>query len=147
MIGPSADQRSPEGERVQVKHNATPEGRSVRLQRVAEQVRHALSDALARGEVDDPVLASHSVSITEVRMSPDLRLATVYAKPLLGADEADVLKALRANAKPLRGAVSKRVNLKYAAELRFRADESFEVGDKIDQLLRDPHVAQDLTGE
>lgn len=127
-----------------MKHNATPEGRSVRLQRVAEQVRAALSDALMRGEVDDPVLASHSVSITEVRMSPDLRLATVYAKPLLGADEAAVLKALRVNAKPLRGAVSRRVNLKYAAELRFRADESFDVRDKIDRLLRDPHVAQDL---
>lgn len=130
-----------------MKHNATPEGRSVRLQRVAEQVRTALSDALMRGEVDDPVLASHSVSITEVRMSPDLKLATVYAKPLLGADEAEVIKALRANTKPLRGAVSRRVNLKYAAALRFRADESFDKRDKIDALLRDPHVAQDLPGE
>ena len=72
-----------------MKHNATPEGRSVRLKRVGEQMRQVLADVLARGDVDDPVLATHSVSVTEVRMSPDLKLATAYVKPLLRADEAD----------------------------------------------------------
>ena len=130
-----------------MRHNATPEGRSVRVKRVGEQVRQVLADVLARGDVDDPVLASHSVSVTEVRMSPDLKLATAYVKPLLGADEAEVLKALRANAKRFRTEVARAVNLKYAAEIRFRADESFDVGDRIDRLLRDPHIAQDLAPE
>lgn len=130
-----------------MKHNATPEGRSVRLKRVGEQMRQVLADVLARGDVDDPVLASHSVSVTEVRMSPDLKLATAYVKPLLGADEAEVLKALRANTKHFRTEVARAVNLKYAAALRFRADESFEVAERIDSLLRDPHVAQDLAAQ
>lgn len=130
-----------------MKHNATPEGRSVRLKRVGEQMRQVLADVLARGDVDDPVLASHSVSVTEVRMSPDLKLATAYVKPLLGADEADVLKALRANTKHFRTEVARAVNLKYAAALRFRADESFEVAERIDSLLRNPHVAQDLAAQ
>lgn len=126
------------------RHNESPEGRSVRLLRVGEQVRHALSDVLARGEVHDEVLASHSVSVTEVRMSPDLRHATVFVKPLLGADEAEVLGALKRNVRFLRGEVSRRVNTKYAAQLKFVADESFDEGSHIDRLLRDPKVAQDL---
>ena len=76
---------------------ATPETRSVRLLKVGEQVRHILSELLMRGEVHDDVLAAHSVSVTEVRMSPDLRHAMVFVKPLLGADEEEVLKALRTN--------------------------------------------------
>ena len=127
--------------------NETPEGRSVRLLRVGEQVRHALSDVLARGEVHDDVLATHSVSVTEVRMSPDLRHATVFVKPLLGADEAEVLAALRRNVRYLRGEVSRRVNTKYAAKLKFLPDESFDEGSHIDRLLRDPKVARDLGGE
>jgi ribosome-binding factor A len=79
------------------RHNETSEGRSVRLLRVGEQVRHILSELLSRGEVHDDVLTSHSVSITEVRMSPDLRHATVFIKSLLGANEEAVLKALRTN--------------------------------------------------
>ena len=125
----------------------TPEGRSVRLLRVGEQVRHALSDILMRGEVHDDVLASHSVSVTEVRMSPDLRHATVFVKPLLGADEAEVLKALRTNTAYLQRSVAARVNTKYAAKLKFIADESFDEGSHIDRLLRNPKVAQDLKGE
>ena len=73
----------------------TPEGRSVRLLRVGEQVRHVLSEILQRGDVHDETLASHLISITEVRMSPDLRHATAFVKPLLGQDEEVVLKALR----------------------------------------------------
>ena len=122
----------------------TPEGRSVRLLRVGEQVRHALSDILIRGDVHDEVLASHSVSITEVRMSPDLRHATVFVKPLLGANEAEVLAALKTHVRYLKGEVAKRVNTKYAADLKFRADESFDEGSHIDGLLRDPKVARDL---
>lgn len=126
---------------------ATPETKSVRLLRVGEQVRHALSDVLARGEVHDPVLASHSVSVTEVRMSPDLRHATVFVKPLLGADEAAVLAALKQHVKYLRGEVAKRVKLKFSAQLKFLPDESFDVASHIDALLRKPEVARDLGPE
>ena len=129
------------------RQNETPEGRSVRLLRVGEQVRHVLADILARGEVHDDLLASHPVSVTEVRMSPDLRHATVFVKPLLGADEAAVLKALRTNTAFLQREVARRVNTKYAARLKFIADESFDEGSHIDRLLRDPKVAQDLGGE
>ena len=128
------------------RQNEIPEGRSVRLLRVGEQVRHALSDILMRGEVHDEVLASHSVSVTEVRMSPGLRHATAFVKPLLGANEAEVLKALRTNTAYLQRAVATRVNTKYAAKLKFVADESFDEGSHIDRLLRDPKVAQDLGG-
>jgi ribosome-binding factor A len=129
------------------RHAETPEGRSVRLLRVGEQVRHALSDILMRGDVHDETLASHSVSITEVRMSPDLRHATVFVKPLLGADEAEVLAALRKHVRYLKGEVARRVNNKYAADLKFLADESFDEGSHIDALLRDPKVARDLDGD
>lgn len=127
-----------------MKHNDTPETRSVRLLRVGEQVRHILSDILARGEVHDDLLAKHMVSVTEVRMSPDLRHATVFVKPLLGKDEDAVIKALRTNTAYLQREVAARVKLKYAAKLKFLADESFDEGSHIEQLLRDPKVAQDL---
>ena len=127
--------------------HATPETRSVRLLRVGEQVRHILSEVLMRGDVHDPVLASHSVSVTEVRMSPDLRHATVFVKPLLGADESEVLAALKRNVKYLRGEVAKRVNLKFSAQLKFLADESFDEASHIDSILRRPEVARDLSGD
>jgi ribosome-binding factor A len=126
-----------------MKHNQ-PEERSVRLLRVGEQVRHILSEILQRGDVHDETLASHMVSITEVRMSPDLRHATVFVKPLLGKDEEAVLKALRTNTAYLQREVAARVKMKYAAKLKFLADESFDEGTHIDQLLRAPKVAQDL---
>lgn len=129
------------------RHNETPEGRSVRLLRVGEQVRHVLSDILMRGEVHDDVLASHQVSVTEVRMSPDLRHATVFVKPLLGKDEEEVLKALRTNTAYLQREVASRVRQKYAAKLKFLADESFDEGSHIDKLLADPKVARDLSSE
>ena len=127
-----------------MKRNDYPEGRSVRLLRVGEQVRHALSDILMRGEVHDEVLSSHLVSVTEVRMSPDLRHATAFVKPLLGQDEETVLKALRTNTAYLQRAVATRVNTKYAAKLKFLIDESFDEGSHVDALLRDPKVARDL---
>ena len=127
-----------------MKRNDPPEGRSVRLLRVGEQVRHVLADILMRGEVHDDTLASHLVSVTEVRMSPDLRHATVFVKPLLGQDEEAVLKALRQNTAYLQREVAQRVRMKYAARLKFVADESFDEGSHIDALLRDPKVARDL---
>jgi len=127
-----------------MRHNDTPETRSVRLLRVGEQVRHILSDILARGEVHDDLLAKHMVSVTEVRMSPDLRHATVFVKPLLGKDEEAVIKALRTNTAYLQREVAGRMKMKYAAKLKFLADESFDEGSHIDQLLRDPKVARDL---
>lgn len=127
--------------------NTTPETRSVRLLRVGEQVRHVLSDILARGDVHDELLDKHPVSVTEVRMSPDLRHATVFVKPLLGANEEAVIKALRTNTAYLQREVAARVRQKYAAKLKFLADESFDEGTHIEQLLRAPKVAQDLGGD
>src|SRR5881397_1684304 len=101
----------------------TAEGRSVRLLRIGEQVRHVLSELLQRGDVHDDVLQSHLVSVTEVRMSPDLRHATAFVKPLLGQDEETVLKALRTHTAFLQREVAHRVRLKYAARLKFIADE------------------------
>ncbi|MGV3479858.1 MAG: 30S ribosome-binding factor RbfA [Sphingobium sp.] len=127
--------------------NETPETRSVRVLRVGEQVRHVLSEILTRGEVHDDVLASHPVSVTEVRMSPDLRHATVFVKPLLGRDEEAVIKALRTNTAYFQREVARRVKMKYAARLKFLADESFDEGTHIDRLLRDPKVARDLEAD
>jgi ribosome-binding factor A len=125
-------------------NDTSSEGRSVRLLRVGEQVRHILSELLLRGEVHDEVLSSHSVSVTEVRMSPDLRHATVFVKPLLGADEEPVLKALRTNIAFFQKEVARRVKLKYAAKIKFLPDESFDVVSKVEALLSDPKVRQDL---
>ena len=130
------------------KYNDTsPEGRSVRLLRVGEQVRHILSELLMRGEVHDELLTATSVSVTEVRMSPDLHHAMVFVKPLLGADEAAVLQALRENTAFFQKEVAKRVKMKYAAKLKFVADESFDEAAHIENLLSDPKVAQDLESD
>ena len=123
---------------------ATPESRSVRLLRVGEQLRHILSELLMRGLVHDEVLTAHSVSVTEARMSPDLRHAMVFVKPLLGADEEAVLKALRTNTAFFQREVAARLKLKYAPKLKFTGDESFDVAAKIETLLADPKVARDL---
>jgi len=127
-----------------MRRNETSEGKSVRLLRVGEQVRHILAEVLLRGDVHDDVLASTHVSVTEVRMSPDLKHAIVFVKPLLGAEEDKVLKALRTNTAYLQSEVAKRVNLKYAAKLKFLPDESFDEGARIDALLRSPTVVRDL---
>lgn len=127
------------------KQPASPETRSVRLLKVGEQVRHILSELLMRQEVHDEVLTAHSVSVTEVRMSPDLRHATAYIKPLLGANEEAVLKALRTNTAFFQKEVAQRLRLKYAAKVRFLADESFDVASHIDKLLADPRVARDIS--
>jgi len=129
-----------------MRHNETQSGPSVRVLRVGEQVRHVLSEILQRGDVHDDMLATHPVSITEVRMSPDLRHATVFVKSLLGRDEAAVLKALRTNTAYLQREVAHRIRMKYAAKLKFLPDESFDEASHIDKLLRDPKVARDLEG-
>ncbi|ABD26924.1 ribosome-binding factor A [Novosphingobium aromaticivorans DSM 12444] len=126
------------------KQQTSPETRSVRLLKVGEQVRHILSELLARQEVHDDVLSAHTVSVTEVRMSPDLRHATVFIKALLGEDEDLVLKALRTNTAFFQREVAQRLRLKYAARLKFLADESFDVASKIETLLADPKVQRDL---
>ena len=123
---------------------ATPEGRSVRLLKVGEQVRHVMSELLARQVVHDEVLTARTVSVTEVRMSPDLRHATVFVKPLLGADEDIVLKALRTNTAYFQKEVAGRLKLRFAAKLKFLGDESFDEASRIDALLANPKVQRDL---
>ena len=125
---------------------AETKGPTVRALRVGEQVRHILSDILARGDVHDDLLAKHPVSVTEVRMSSDLRHATVFVKSLLGKEEEAVLKALRTNTAWLQKSVAEKMTMKYAAKLKFLSDESFDEASHIDKLLRDPKVARDLEG-
>jgi len=125
----------------------TPEQHSVRLLKVGERVRHVLSEILTRQQVHDDTLSAHSVSVTEVRMSPDLRLATAYVKPLLGANEEAVLTALRQNTAYFQKEVARNLGLKSAAKIRFRADETFEEADRIERLLSDPRVQRDLGDE
>ena len=126
------------------RNTSTPEQQSVRVLKVGERVRHILSELLARGEVHDDVLTAHSVSVTEVRMTPDLRNASAYVKPLLGEDEAIVLKALRTNTAFFQREVAKRLGLKFAPKLQFKPDESFDEAARIERLLDDPRVARDL---
>jgi ribosome-binding factor A len=122
-------------------------GPSQRQLRAGELVRHALAEVLARGEVHDPVIQGHMITVPEVRMSPDLRQATAYVMPLGGRDEKEVLAALERNKKFLRGEVARRVNLKFAPEIRFRLDERFDEAERIEKLLRTPAVQRDLARE
>ncbi|KRA84128.1 30S ribosome-binding factor RbfA [Altererythrobacter sp. Root672] len=123
------------------------EDRSVRLLKVGERVRHLLSELLSRQQVHDDTLTARTLSVTEVRMSPDLRIAKVYVKPLLGGEEEEVLAALRRNTAYLQREVAQRLGLKFAPKLRFLADESFDEADRIERLLNDPKVARDLGEE
>jgi len=117
---------------------------SARQLRVGELVRHALADMLSRGDVHDPVIEAHMITVPEVRMSPDLRLATIYIMPLGGRDEEDVLAALERNKRYMRGEIARRVNLKFAPEIRFRIDERFDEAERIAKLLQTPAVQRDL---
>jgi ribosome-binding factor A len=119
-------------------------GPSQRQLRVGEMIRHAMAEMLTRGEIHDDVLAAHVVTIPEVRLSPDLRLATIYVTTLGGQDLAPVLAALERNRKYIRSEVAHAVNLKFAPDVRFRADETFDEARRIDEILRSPKVAQDL---
>jgi ribosome-binding factor A len=119
-------------------------GPGQRQLRVGELVRHALSEMLIRADVHDPVIAAHTITVPEVHMSPDLRLATIYVMPLGGRDQAEIIAALERNKKYLRGEISRRINLKFAPEIRFMIDERFDEAARIERLLRSPEVARDL---
>jgi ribosome-binding factor A len=112
--------------------------------RVGELIRHALSDILSRGADFDKVLAANMITVPEVRMSPDLRLATIYVMPLGGRNKEAVLEALENNRKYLRGEIVKRVNMKFAPDVRFLIDDRFDEAERIEKLLRSPEVARDL---
>ena len=117
---------------------------SQRQLRVGELVRHALAELLARGEVHDPVIEGHLITVPEVRMSSDLRLATIYVMPLGGRDADTVVAAFERNKRYLRGEIARHVNLKFAPDIRFRVDERFEEAERIEKLLRTPAVQRDL---
>jgi ribosome-binding factor A len=122
-------------------------GPTQRALRAGEVVRHALAEILARGEIHDPVIATHLITVPEVRMSPDLRMATVYVLPLGGQDAAVVLAALERNKRYLRGEIARRVNLKFAPDVRFRIDQRFDEAERIERLLRTPQVRRDLSND
>ena len=126
-------------------HHRTPEkAPSQRQLRAGELIRHALAEILARGEVHDPVIENHVITVPEVRMTPDLRLATIYVMPLAGRDAGEVVAAFERNKRFLRGELAHRVNMKFAPEIRFRIDERFEEAERIAKLLRTPDVQRDL---
>ena len=118
---------------------------SQRMLRVAELIRHTMAELLVRSAIGDPVLESQPITIPEVRMSPDLKLATIYVIPLGCAMVADVLAALDRHKKILRGEIAHRINLRFAPDIRFKADPSFDYGAKIDALLKSPEVKRDLS--
>jgi ribosome-binding factor A len=122
------------------------QGRPIRLQRIGEQVRHALAEILSRGDLRDDLISRTIVSVSEVRVTPDLRHATVFVKASNGDDEA-VVKALGSHARFLRGEVARRLATKYTPDLSFRRDDSFDAGARIDEVLRRPSIARDLTAE
>ena len=131
----------------QKQHREHSPGPSQRALRVGELIRHALSDMLTRGDVHDPVLEGHLVTVPEVRMTADLRLATIYVMPLGGRDIQQVLDALERNKRFLRGEIAHRVKFKFAPEIRFRVDERFDEAERIEKLLRTPAVQRDLKQE
>ena len=139
---PAANDSS--GRAVPRSHPRPKAGPSQRMRRVGEVVRHALADMLARGEVSDPVLAGHVITVPEVRMSADLKHATAYVMPLGGQHVQAVVVALEHNRKRLRMELARRIDMKFVPELRFRADERFDEAERIDRLLRSPEVARDL---
>jgi ribosome-binding factor A len=128
-------------------HRDQPAGGSQRQLRVGELIRHELAEMLSRGDIHDPVVEAHMITVPEVRMSPDLRLATIYIMPLGGRDEKEVLEALDRNKKFVRGEIARRVNLKFAPDIRFRLDERFDEAERIEKLLRTPAVQRDLAHE
>jgi len=117
---------------------------SQRMLRVGELVRHALSKVLQRGDVLDPIIEAAVITVPEVRMTPDLKLAKIYIMPLGGEGATEVVKALNNHHKFIRGRVSPLIGLKYAPELRFYVDNTFEEAGRINSLLRSDKVQKDL---
>ena len=122
-------------------------GGSQRQLRVGELIRHELADMLSRGDIHDPVIEGHMITVPEVHVSADLRLATIYVMPLGGRDADKVIEALDRNKRFVRGEIGRRVNLKFAPEIRFRVDERFDEAERIEKLLRTPDVKRDLAGK
>ncbi|HZC55806.1 MAG TPA: 30S ribosome-binding factor RbfA [Xanthobacteraceae bacterium] len=122
-------------------------GGSQRQLRVGELIRHEMAEMLSRSDIHDPVVETHMITVPEVRMSPDLRLATIYIMPLGGRGEKEVVAALERHKRYVRGEIARRVNLKFAPEIRFRVDERFDEAERIERLLRTPVVQRDLNGE
>ena len=147
MTGPSPARR--EDKMVRHKHHRGDDGPggSQRQLRVGELVRHAVADMLLRGDVHDPVIEGHLVTVPEVRMTADLRLATIYIMPLAGRDADEVVAAFERHKKFLRAEIAHRINLKFAPDIRFRVDERFAEAERIDKLLRSPAVKRDLEDE
>ena len=127
--------------------DSVPGGGSQRQLRVGELVRHAVAEMLTRGDVHDPVIEGHLITVPEVRMTPDLRLATIYIMPLAGRDTDKVIAAFERNKKFIRGEIAHAVNLKFAPDIRFHIDNRFEEAERIDKLLRSPEVKRDLDDE
>ncbi len=125
-------------------HRDQPAGVSQRQLRVGELIRHELADLLARGAVHDSIIEGHMITVPEVRVSADLRLATIYVMPLGGRDAKEVIDALERNSRYVRGEIGRRVNLKFAPEIRFRIDDRFDEAERIEKLLRTPAVQRDL---
>ncbi|MGB8637962.1 MAG: 30S ribosome-binding factor RbfA [Pseudolabrys sp.] len=128
----------------QKQHRDSPPGGSQRQLRVGELVRHALADMLTRGDVHDPVIERHMITIPEVRVTADLRLATIYVMPLGGRDAEEVVVAFERHKKFLRAEIAHRINLKFAPDIRFRVDDRFTEAERIDKLLHSPEVQRDL---
>lgn len=126
------------------KSSSGSKGPSQRMLRVGELIRHKVSEMLIRGDIHDDVIAAHSITIPEVRISPDLKIATVYVMPLGGKDIKPVIEALTRNKKYIRAEVAATLNLRYAPDLKFREDETFEEATRIDRLLDSPKVRQDV---
>jgi len=127
--------------------DGSPGGGSQRQLRVGELVRHALAEMLTRGDIHDPVIEGHLITVPEVRMSADLRLATIYVMPMGGRDAEEVVAAFDRHKKFLRAELAHRINLKFAPDIRFRVDERFAEAERIDKLLRSPQVKRDLEHE
>ena len=119
-------------------------GPSQRQLRVGELIRPALAEMFSRGDIHDPVIEGHMITIPEVAMTPDLRFATIYVMPLGGRDAKPVIEALERNKKFLRGEIARRINLKFAPDIRFRIDDRFDEAERIEKLLRTPEIRRDL---
>src|ERR1700720_4255186 len=124
--------------------DSVPGGGSQRQLRVGELVRHAMAEMLTRGDVHDPVIEGHLITVPEVRMSADLRLGTIYVMPMGGRDAEQVVAAFERHKKFLRTEIAHRINLKFAPDIRFRVDDRFAEAERIEKLLRSPEVKRDL---
>lgn len=125
-------------------HTSPSKGPTQRQLRVAEEIRHILADILRRGELRDPLLSGTPITISEVRISPDLKNATAFCMPLGGQNRKEVLAALNRCRAFVRGQIGGRLNLRYTPDVRFQEDETFEEAERVDRLLQTDKVRRDL---